>query len=458
MTARTADASPPNAAAEDAAAWPHPRSSWYVVGVLLVGYSLSFADRMMMSLLIAPIKADLHLSDSGVSLLIGFAFATFYVLMGLPFGFLADRLNRRNLIAAGILAWSFATGLCGLATGFGALFLARMAVGAGEAVLAPCAYSLLGDYFPRERLGRAISVYVIGNPLGTGLAMVAGGSLIALVTAAPTVTLPLLGEMTSWRAVFVGLAFPGIALALLVLLTVAEPARRGPARTAKGAGQVTEAFRFIRAHGRTFLFQLSGTSLLSAAVYGTMAWIPAFLTRSHGLPASTIGLWYGLILGVGGVAGLLMSGAWADRLMTRGVIDAYPRVMLYASIAAIVPGIAAPLVPGMTACILLIALNTLATGATIGVSAAAIQFITPPRLRGQMASIYVLLASIAGIGLGPTTVALFTDYVFGQEAALRYSLAIISAVTLPGASICLMLVLPYYRRSAAANESGQPAG
>lgn len=434
--------------------WPGAVASWYVVSILLIGYSLSFADRMVMSLLIAPIKQDLGISDVQVSLLIGFAFATFYVLMGLPFGYLADRMNRVNMIVAGVLTWSIATALCGMAGSFTTLFLARMAVGAGEAVLAPCAYSLLGDYFPREKLGRAISVYVVGNPLGTGLALVLGGALIAIVTATPTLVLPLIGSIASWRAVFIGLALPGIALALLMMLTVAEPKRRGPKRDTAGQGQLTESFRFMRAHRSTFLLQLGGTSLLSASVYGVMAWIPAFLTRTHGMPPVEIGLYYGLILGIGGVVGLLASGVWADRLMGRGVLDAYPRVMMWAAVAEIIPMVAAPLVPGATAALVLIALGVVANGATIGVSAAAVQFITPARLRGQIASIYVLLASIAGIGLGPTTVAFLTDYVFGREDALRYSLALISAITLPGAAICLMRVLPYYRRSAVANEDG----
>lgn len=447
-------AEPNGAPATDDAPWPPARRSWYLVAILLVGYSLSFADRMVMSLLIAPIKRDLGISDVEVSLLIGFAFATFYVLMGLPFGYLADRVNRRNLIAGGVLAWSIATGLCGVAGGFTLLFLARMAVGAGEAALAPAAYSLLGDSFPREKLGRAISVYVVGNPLGTGLALVLGGALIALVTATPAVTLPLVGKVASWRAVFLGLALPGIALTVLILLTIAEPRRRGADSSAHGKGDFTESFRFIRAHARTFLFQLSGTSLLSASVYGTMAWIPAFLTRTHGMPAVEIGLYYGLILGVAGVVGLLVSGIWADRMLGSGTRDAYPRVMMWASVAAIVPTVAAPLVPGVELALVLLALSVLATGATIGVSAAAIQYITPARLRGQMSAIYVLLASIAGIGLGPTTVAFITDYLFGDEAALRYSLALVSAVTLPGAAICLACVLPYYRASAAAGESG----
>lgn len=423
--------------------------------ILLVSYTLSFTDRMVMSLLIAPIKQDLNISDVEVSLLIGFAFATFYVVMGLPFGFLADRVNRRNLIAFGIIAWSVATALCGLAGGFVTLFLARMAVGAGEATLSPSAYSLLGDYFPREKLGKAISVYVIGNPLGTGFALLLGGSLIAMVTAAPSATLPWIGEIASWRMVFLGLAVPGFALALLILLTVIEPPRRGKPRENDGGAQFTEAFRFMRSHGRTFALQLGGTALLSASVYGTMAWIPAFLARSHAMSTGQIGLSYGLILGVAGIVGLLVSGAWADRLLARGVTDAYPRVMMWAAAAAILPSIAAPLVPGASLALILIALSVLATGATIGVSAASIQFITPPHLRGQMSALYVLLASVAGIGLGPTAVATLTDYAFGDERALYLSLAILSAITLPAATVCLRIVLPYYRQSAITNDNRQ---
>lgn len=426
--------------------WPKAASAWYAVILLQLAYMLSFADRMVMSLLIGPIKRDLAISDFEVSLLLGFAFALFYVLMGLPFGYLADRVNRRNMIVWGIVAWSLATAACGFATGFATLFIARMAIGAGEATLAPCAYSILGDSFRREHLGRAISVYVLGNPIGTGLALSLGGAFIALVADTPSITLPLVGEVSSWRVVFVALMIPGLMLSLL-MLSVAEPARRRSADQAPEATRWNESLHFVFSRWPTFLCQLGGTALLSAAVFGSMAWIPTFFQRSHGLPASEAGFYFGMVIGLGGVAGLILGGTAGDRLLARGMSDAHPRVMAAAAILAFLPSVAAPLVDSMALAFALVALAVLGTSLSTGVSATAIQLITPSHLRGQVSAIYILTASIAGIGLGPTAVAAITDYGFGNEADLRYALAILAAVSLPGAAIALLAGLPHYRRS-----------
>ena len=144
-----------------------PTYAWYVVAVLLLAYTLSFIDRMILSLLVGPIKADLGISDTQMSLLMGFAFAIFYSALGIPLGWLADRRARRGLIVAGVAAWSLMTAACAFARGYAGLFMARIGVGVGEATLSPAAYSMLGDYFPREKLGRAMAVYSIGVPLGS---------------------------------------------------------------------------------------------------------------------------------------------------------------------------------------------------------------------------------------------------------------------------------------------------
>ena len=149
--------------------WPRPAYSWYVVAILLLAYTLSFIDRMILSLLVAPIRAALDISDTQVSLLIGLAFALFYTVLGLPLAWIADRYNRRNLIVAGVAIWSVMTAGCGLAGSYVTLFLARMGVGVGEATLSPAAYSMLSDYFPRHKLARAMAVYSMGVPLGAGI-------------------------------------------------------------------------------------------------------------------------------------------------------------------------------------------------------------------------------------------------------------------------------------------------
>lgn len=427
--------------------WPSQPRAWYMVGTLVAAYSLSFADRMVMSLLIGPIKQSLDITDFQVSLLIGLAFAFFYVLMGLPCGYLADRINRRNLIVFGILTWSAGTVACGLAGGFVTLFLARMLVGAAEATLSPSAYSMIADSFPPRRLGRAISVYVIGNPLGTGFALALGGVMIGLLAQIDAFRVPGVGVLEGWRLVFVALGIPGILLSALIVLTVREPTRRLDARRTGKAVQWREAPAFLAKHRRTFIHQFGGTCLLSLAVYGSMAWIPAFFERTHAIPSSTMGLYFGAMLGIGGVFGLLSGGFLGDRLLQAGKSDAYPRIMAYAAILAAPPGIALSLVEEAGLALGLTALNVTLTGVTTGIAAAAIQYIAPSHLRGQLGAIYILTASVAGIGLGPSIVAAITEFLFGYEEALRYSLSLLAATSLPLAAILLYTGLPFYRAS-----------
>jgi MFS family permease len=171
------------------------RYAWYVVFVLMVCYTLSFIDRQILSLLVAPIKRDLGISDTKIGLLQGLAFALFYTLLGFPLGWIADRYSRRNLVAAGVFFWSLMTALCSLAASFSSLFLARMGVGVGEATLGPSAFSLISDYFPKERLGGALSVYSMGIFIGSGLALIVGGTVVSAVQEMPAVTLPVIGAM-----------------------------------------------------------------------------------------------------------------------------------------------------------------------------------------------------------------------------------------------------------------------
>ncbi|HET7333870.1 MAG TPA: MFS transporter, partial [Rhizomicrobium sp.] len=199
--------------------------------VLLIAYTLSFLDRTLLSLLIAPVKQDLGLSDTGISLLLGFAFALLYTVVGVPLGYLADRTNRRRLIITGIVFWSTMTALCGLAKNFWSLFAARIGVGIGEATLTPAAYSILSDSFPRKRLGRVMAIYSVGLPLGSGLALGLGGVLIDWITSLGPVALPFLGVLAPWRLSFIFVGVSGLAVVLL-MLSVREPKRRKNITTA----------------------------------------------------------------------------------------------------------------------------------------------------------------------------------------------------------------------------------
>ena len=430
--------------------WPRPAYSWYVVAILLLAYTLSFVDRMILSLLVAPIRAALDISDTQVSLLIGLAFALFYTLLGLPLAWIADRYNRRNLIVAGIAVWSVMTAGCGFAGSYASLFAARMGVGVGEATLSPAAYSMLSDYFPRDRLARAMAVYSIGVPLGSGVAMILGSFVVQAVLAAPTVDVPFYGPMDAWRLIFVWVAAPGILVALL-MLTVREPFRRGRAASAvmpdapAGApGLVAHIGGQRAALGALF----GGMSLIGLVMYGAIAWIPTFFARSYGMDVAQAGLWFGVIMAIGGALGLIAGGALADRLFAKGVGDAHLRVMRLSILLGGPPLAAMALMPDPALAFAMLGL-AFPCLTMHGVGGVALQLITPNEYRARMTALYFFVVNLVGLGFGPMLMALLTDNLFQDESALRYSIAIVTAAAFPLAAIILTWGFKGYARELA---------
>ena len=210
------------------------RYAWYIVFVLMLCYTLSLIDRQILSLLVAPMKRDLHINDTRIGLLQGVSFAVFYTLAGLPLGRLADSQPRRMIVTVGVVVWSILTAACSAARNFWALFLTRMGVGVGEAALSPSAFSLIADAFPPGQLGLALSFYSMGIYVGSGLAMIVGGSVVQSVSYRPELALPLLGTIASWRATFLIVGLPGLFVALLTL-TIREPQRRALLRASDGS-------------------------------------------------------------------------------------------------------------------------------------------------------------------------------------------------------------------------------
>jgi MFS family permease len=403
---------------------------------------------MILTLLVAPIRAALDISDTQVSLLIGLAFALFYTLLGLPLAWIADRYNRRNLIAAGVAVWSVMTAGCGFAGSYSALFLARVGVGVGEATLSPAAFSMLSDYFPRDRLARAMAVYSIGVPLGSGIALILGAFVVQAVLAAPMVELPFWGPIEAWRLIFVWVGAPGLLLCLL-LLTVREPFRRGraaPAEVAEGAkgGLIAHLTAHRGALGALF----GGMSLIGIVMYGAIAWIPTFFARSYGIAVTDAGLGFGLIMAVGGAVGLIMGGSLADRWFGRGIGDAHLRVMRLSILLGGPLLLATTLMPTPA-----LAFATLAFAFPFltmhGVGTVALQLITPNEYRARMTAIYFFIVNLTGLGFGPMLMALLTDHLFANDAMLRYSMAIVIAIALPLAAIVLTLGFRSYARSLA---------
>lgn len=425
---------------------PYPPAgyAWYVVGVLTLVYVFSFIDRQILALLVKPIRRDLEITDTEMSLLMGFSFAVFYTFFGIPLGRLADSKSRRGLIAAGFALWSLFTAGCGLARNFTQMLLLRMGVGVGEAALSPAAYSLITDTFPKHRLATAISVYSMGIYLGSGLALVLGGAVSALASSQDLWHLPIVGETRPWQVIFFIVGLPGVVLALL-MYTVREPKRRD-LRKNKAQMPLREVLAYIYENKTTFICHNVGFALISFSNYGSTAWVPTFFMRTHGWSAADAGYIYGAIVAITGTIGIVVGGRWADWLTSRGRTDSSMRVGLYVTLAWI-PFSIYPLVSSGHVASLLLTPAVFLTSAPFGVAAAAIQQMMPNEMRGQASAIYLFVVNLIGIGLGPTAVAITTDYIFGDDNAVRYSLFAVASVAHIVAAVLLWLGLKPYRES-----------
>lgn len=424
--------------------YPPARLAWTTVAILMVAYILSFIDRQILNLLVAPIRRDLAISDTEMSYLLGLSFALFYTVCGIPIGRLADTRSRRGIVAIGVALWSLMTAGCGLARSYLQFLIFRMGVGVGEATLSPSAYSLIADSFDQGRRATAISVYTMGIYLGSGLAFLLGGLVIGFVSQAGEVVLPILGEVRHWQLVFLILGAAGLLFSLL-MLAIREPLRQGP-----GAGvavPLSEAVAYLRENRRTFLHHNLGFAMMSFAAYGAAAWVPSFFIRTYGWTAAETGIVYGSITAVFGCAGVVSGGRIADWLARRGHVDATMRVGLAGAVLALPFGLLYPLAATPQLAALFMSGSIFCLAMPYGVAATAIQDIMPNSLRSQASALYLFVVNLIGLGLGPTAVALITDRVFHDDKAVRYSLLIVTTLAEFGAIALLASGLASYRAS-----------
>lgn len=421
---------------------------WYVVGVLSLAYCFSAIDARVLTLLVIPIKQDLGLSDFQISLLQGFAFALLYSVAAIPIGrFVDTSRNRTRIIVWGVAFWSIMTMACGLARNFGQLFAARIGVGVGEATLSPTAYSLISDYFDSKRRALAISCYAIGYPIGGGLALIIGGALLQYFVGKGGGDLPIIGALAPWQMVFVVVGLPGTFIVAL-LLTIREPMRR---ELAKGYEThrmpLSVTFDYLKANWKLYAMLISSISLIGMLAIGVSLWYPTFLIRTYGMSIKDVGLYYGTVMLVCGAAGTVGGGWLSGRLMKAGRADANMRIVLATTLIKALPLIIGPLMPNAALALGCMAVGTLVGQAAQGVMISAIQDVTPNQLRGQVMALTLLCVNLVGLGLGASFIAAITDFGFGDEAALRYSISIAGGILLPVIIGILLMGLPIYRAS-----------
>lgn len=416
--------------------------AWYVIAVLSTVTLFSQLDRHFPSLLVAPLKDRFAITDTQFSLLHGYAFALTYAVMGVPFGRIVDRANRRNLIVAGLLIWSVLTVMGAFAQNFPQLIAARMGVGIGEAVLAPAAYSIIADYFAPERRGRAMAVYYTSLAVGSGIAMIAGGAMLRAIPATG-IGIPGLGHLETWQAMFLLAGLPGTVL-VWILLTIREPVRQEVGSSDKTAS-FGDFLRYIAQHSGIFLRVIGAAGLFTIVGYGVLGWAPALFERRFDIPPGQSALFIGASMMLGGTVGPLFAGWLSDLLVKRGKQAArmWPLIM---GAFMLVPATAWAIMPTVGLAIMLLTVAILSMGMIQASIPVILQDLMPNRMRGQAIALYLLVASLVGIGFGPMAVGLMTDYVFGSDAMLPWSIASMAIpAALVGSWLSWRAIKPYER-------------
>jgi predicted MFS family arabinose efflux permease len=387
---------------------------WYVLILLTAVYALNIADRFVISTLIEPIKAELQISDSAVGFLTGASLALFYVAAGLPLSALADRVNRRNLVALSLGAWSLMTVACGFTRTFWQLAAARVLVGVGEAGGTPPSQSLVSDHFPWQRRAFALSIYAIGAPIGSML-----GSSTGYVS-----------DHWGWRSAFFVLGIPGLIVACVLRATVKEPVRgRLDARPAHDYGpSFVDMLRFAWREP-ALLHALIGGALYSTWAFGSLWWMPSFLVRSHHMTLGNAGGAVSLMHGIGGTAVLLGTTVLMRRLVTRDA-RAVPWFLAICCALGAIPAVCAITATTRSATLSLLWLFIPLSYAPIGPCFALVQNLVPALMRSKIVGVFLLMTTIGNLVIAPQLVGIGSDFLAPRYGAdsLRMALLPLSLV------------------------------
>lgn len=387
----------------------------FVLVMLTLVYAFNFIDRQILVILQEPIKRDMGLSDAQLGLLSGFTFAVIYVSAGIPIAYLADRSNRRNIIAVALTVWSGMTAISGLVQSYGQLLLARVGVGLGEAGGSPPAHSMISDYYPPEQRGTALSFYSSGIYIGILLGYAFGG---------------LLAEAFGWRAAFMLVGIPGVLLAAVLLLTVKEPPRGrwDVASRDDHKPSFRETMALLRQRP-AFWFIAMGCALTSYVSYGNGNFLPSLLIRNHGMSVADVGLVLSLVAGLSGAIGTFLGGYLGDRL---GVNDKrwYVYVPILGGLAAFIPYFYVILSENTTGVLVVLAGVSIVNSLYLGPSIAICHALVPPRMRAVTSAVLFFVLNMIGLGLGPFLTGLASDLLAptAGDQNLRYAMVITASV------------------------------
>ncbi len=395
-----------------------PGARRYALGVLVVVYTFNFIDRQILAILLPAIKAEFLVDDWVLGFLAGSAFALFYATLGIPIATLADRWSRRNLIAIAVAIWSAMTALSGAAGSIAHLALARIGVGIGEAGCSPAAHSLIADYYPPQQRSTAMGIYSLGISLGIMIAYLAGGWV---------------AQNIGWRAAFFIVGLPGLILAAVVRYTLQEPPR-GMSEGKIDSGHIPSVVTVSRylLRRKSFVHLAIGSGLASFVAYSVITFFPSYMIRSHGMGLAEIGVYLGLIIGIGSGLGYVGGGYLADKASTVG-----QKYSLWTVSAAMILGwlftFPVYLLNNPYWVFAAFAVPTIFSNFYLATTFAQVQGLVGLRMRAVASALLLFMLNIIGLGLGPMFTGILSDLLresFGDES-LRYSLLLVGAVIGP---------------------------
>lgn len=424
------------------------RHRWYMVGLLAILYIFSYIDRVIITLMVEPLKMEFRLSDTQMGLLMGPSFAFIFAVAALPLAWLIDRGNRKRYLVLGVTLWSVCTILAGFATTFSMLFVLRMGLAIGEAVLSPVALSMIGDLFEPNERSAPSAVYLSSAPVGIVLAYVAGGAAIDIASHSTLADAVGLGALEAWRLSLVLVGVPGFLLALLITFTTREP-ERGHASPTAGGTEQADAERFgifssLRESLRFYCPAVSGPALLYSISNGAVAWYPTHLIRTQGVSASVAGYIFSTALVVTAMLVLVVP-TWAQRIARTGRKD----LLLFIPLIMIPIGLGC-FILALLQSTLLLASILMAIGFSLlscvgAFPQVAIPVIAPPAFRGRVMAVMSFANNIIGLGLGVFLVGFLADNLFNGPEAIGRSLLMIAVLVGPVAWLLFFLAWRPYR-------------
>ncbi|HET9811762.1 MAG TPA: MFS transporter, partial [Sphingomicrobium sp.] len=390
-----------------------------VLALLLLAYIFNFLDRQILGILAQPIKADLNLSDTEFGAIGGLAFALLYSLLGVPLAYLADRTSRSAVIAGSLAVWSAFTALCGIATGYWQLFLCRVGVGVGEAGGVAPSYALIADYFPAERRARALAIYSLGVPIGLSAGTLLGAYIASAV---------------DWRTAFLVMGIAGVLIAPLLRYFVRDLPRRADG----GSVPVARVFGILASKPAFWLLAVAAGSS-SLVGYGLALWLPSIVMRSFRADLIATGQFLGSLLLIGGTAGVLAGGWFADRLgsANRAWYARLPAIAWLVTVPTYVAGLMAPSL-SMAWPLLLIpnALNIL----WLAPVTTAVQHLVSREMRATASACFLLIINLIGLGLGPLLIGRLSDVFsasYGADSLRNAAIAFLGFYIVAAAVILL---------------------